>query len=258
VIALVGALETELATVRRRLGLRCLRGCTDRSRWHGRIGDTEILLIRTGIGKARAAAATRTALDQYDAGVLVSFGFAGALRDDLRVGDIVLASEVLDLQAAEGEAALPRREPLDHPAIAPWLEERTRSGVPVSPGRLLTAPRVLRDPEEKQAFGERFGARIVDMESFSVAQIAAERGIPFIGLRVVSDAVRDRVPDLPIDRLFTPDGRLDRREAARQALLGLGNLRGSLRLWRNAQIAKRRLTFAVSGLVKALANERES
>jgi adenosylhomocysteine nucleosidase len=116
----------------------------------------------TGVGAARC----RAYLDGLSAppGLVVAAGFCGALAAGLRVGDVVWADEVRD-EAGNS-----------------WPCVGGGGGV-----RLLTASRVVGDPAEKAALGERYGAAVVDMESAAVAAWCAERGVPFACVRSVSD-----------------------------------------------------------------------
>ena len=60
-------------------------------------------------------------------------------------------------------------------------------------GRLLSAPRIIAEVQEKQQLGQDCGAAAVDMESACAAAFCLERGLPFVSIRVISDEVRTRL-----------------------------------------------------------------
>jgi adenosylhomocysteine nucleosidase len=142
-----------------------------------------VLVLETGVGARAAEAAVDWLLKRpklgdvpYRPKVVLSAGFAGALRPDGRVGDVLLATDVVD---ADGEC---------WPAT--WPEELPPGDwrPPLHRGRVLTAPRLVTTPEEKRALGERHQATAVDMESAVLARACRRQGVPFGCVRAVSDA----------------------------------------------------------------------
>jgi adenosylhomocysteine nucleosidase len=136
-------------------------------------------MLETGAG----AAATMTALSWclsrprcdnrkcYRPAFVLSAGFSGALQPEQRVGDLVLATEVVD--------------PQGH--IWPTFCPKALANRNITAGRVLTMPEVVGDPREKQQLGRQYQAVAVDMESAVVARLCAEHHIPFACLRVISD-----------------------------------------------------------------------
>jgi adenosylhomocysteine nucleosidase len=141
-----------------------------------------VLVLETGLGPAAVEAALTWALGSplfgnvpYRPKLVLSAGFSGALRPGLRVGDLVLATEVNDTEGNRWPATWPGELP-----PGPWRPTITR-------GRLLTATALVGDPAEKQALGERHDALAVDMESAAVARLCHKREVPFGCLRAISD-----------------------------------------------------------------------
>jgi adenosylhomocysteine nucleosidase len=103
-----------------------------------RLGPT----VRVGLGVANGVPDGR----------LVSFGIAGALRDDLPIGTVIDASRVVD----ESGAVLWEGAPI---GVAP-----ARSGT------ILGADRIVDDPAERARLHAATGADAVDMESGTLAR----------------------------------------------------------------------------------------
>ncbi|MGB6352420.1 MAG: hypothetical protein WBF21_00430, partial [Steroidobacteraceae bacterium] len=65
---------------------------------------------------------------------------------------------------------------------------------PVAAGKLLTVSQPMGRIEEKAKAFRETGAAAVDMESFGIAQVAADRALPFAAVRVIVDAAADVLP----------------------------------------------------------------
>jgi hypothetical protein len=74
-------------------------------------------------------------------------------------------------------------------------------------GMLLSTTAVVAQAAAKQALGQHSGALAVDMESYSVGQMAAQRHIPFAVLRTIFDASYENM-SLPIVACTTAHGSL--------------------------------------------------
>lgn len=100
-------------------------------------------------------------------------GYAGGLSAKLAVGDVVAASEIVDLDNNAWKTTWP--------GIVPGGVQSVR---------LLTSPRLIGCPEEKRRLADAWQADAVDMEAAVVARFCAERNIPFGCVRALSDAAQ--------------------------------------------------------------------
>jgi hypothetical protein len=139
-----------------------------------------VLVMETGIGAGRTQRALDWLLHQptfhdipYRPRFILSAGFSGALDEERRVGDVILATETADLECNRWPAT--------------WVGGM--ESIPFSRGRLLTVPRLLGDPGEKRRLGREHGAVAVDMETATVARLCSARLVPFGCVRVISDDV---------------------------------------------------------------------
>jgi len=85
----------------------------------------------------------------------------------------------------------PARGPSARQALAAI---RDKEGRGVKVGAILGLDRMLSSPQEKAAALARSGALVIDMESHHVARTAAERGLPFVAVRAVSDQADEALP----------------------------------------------------------------
>lgn len=249
-LALLGALKSETASVRKRMTVDFVGAASSCRLAQGRFRGTPMVLATTGMGRQRAEAAARYVLEAYSISFLISFGFAGALTDELRVGDVVLGS-ALHVRA-DDEAQSAPLEPIALDASMRSLAEQAllRAGVDFSVAEGVTVPDLLCDVDDKTALAKATGARMVDMESYWIAAAAAERGVPFLTLRAISDTKAEGL--LPFTQLMTPDGRWKARQTALYFIQKPHDVVVLLRMAGTIPRAKRTLAVSIEALMDGL------
>jgi len=138
-----------------------------------------VAVVEAGTGPVRARRATLALLDAHRPAWIISTGFAGALQPELKIGNIVVANEIVGLQG----------EPLK---IDVGMNSDPARGLHV--GRTLTVDKMIRTIIEKQTLSAQTGAIAVDMESLAVATVCRETKTRFMAVRAISD---DMSADLP-------------------------------------------------------------
>lgn len=247
-IALLGALKEEISCLRKRMVVTEIVSESAYTLFRGTWKGREILLVQTGIGKRRAQAATRQLVESHPITTLVSLGFAGAITDELVIGDVVLYSAV---HCSDAEASSQQ----DTYCSSSDLLERvagTLEGAAVNSfcKSGVTVPHVVLSPEDKEVLARAFHASVVDMESYWIAEIASERRIPFVIVRSVSDTKNETL--LPFEEMMTEDGDVRWRAAACYFLRRPHHLAVVGRLYRNAKAATRNLATAIDSLITEL------
>jgi nucleoside phosphorylase len=180
----VFALSWESGPFRREFhGQQRFPGAPCPARFHGPEW-LSVLVLETGIGTKAMEAALGWALSSPTMGkvpylpkVVISAGFSGSLREGLKVGDVILATEVADVDG--------NRWPTTWPGDLPAGEWRP----PLHRARILNTPHLVADPEEKKRLGERHDAWCVDMETAVIARLCHQHQVPFGCVRVISDDV---------------------------------------------------------------------
>jgi adenosylhomocysteine nucleosidase len=189
-VAILTAQEEELAGVRRAVS-----------------GSPGVVLAATGDGPKRAASGAARLLERHRPSAVIGAGLAGALSPGLAVGDIVASRRV---RFEVGDAATPD---------ARLLERALAAGAKA--GTLITVDRPLVSAAARAALAATAGGSdflVADMESAAWAKEAANRGIPYLMVRIVSDAAAEPLPAF-LAEAVGPDGSIRRAEVARRALL---------------------------------------
>src|SRR6266700_1947103 len=135
-------------------------------------GSAAVTVLRTGYGQARSSRAAAR-LQRAGAGLVAVGGVAGALVDDLDVGDLVVASRV----TGGGRAVSCPSAPL-------LAGELRRAGLRVRVGPIATVDRLLGRSEHASLAAA--GAIAVDMESAPL--LSSADGRPAVVVRAISDA----------------------------------------------------------------------
>lgn len=156
----------------------------------GELEGRVLAVVVSGVGLASARRGASHLLDGHRPRLLVSAGFAGALDPDLNRNDLAVPRTVVN---AAGEAVEIDGSLAD---AAPAIRRVDR---------LLLVDRVITESSEKGRLRDEHGADLIDMETFGVAVVARDRGVPFVSLRVVSDDARSELPP-EIARLLNASG----------------------------------------------------
>jgi adenosylhomocysteine nucleosidase len=150
--------------------------------WAQRDQEEEWIAACAGAGQEAATRAFAALEDGGPIDLVISLGWAGALRADVPPGSAHNAAGVIDAQTGE-------RFLCDAGAGELWV---------------VTSP-IVADEVEKRRLANTYHAALVDMEAAAVARLAAMREIPFYCIKGVSDGVRARLPDF--NRFIAENGR---------------------------------------------------
>ena len=167
---------------------------------HGTLDGRPVALAESGIGKVNAALAATVLLDRFDCSGIIFSGVAGGLDPALSVGDLVIATHVVqhDYGAiVNGEHEVYRAGQLPFPAFRGEVrlpandtlvsDARMAHGESVHFGTILTGDSYLGCGVTRQRLFDRFAAKAIDMESAAVAQVAEAFGVPWLIIRALSD-----------------------------------------------------------------------
>ena len=157
--------------------------------YHFQLFDRNCLLVQSGMGLSRAMNAARTLLEKVSPQFLVAFGVAGAVNDDLQVGDVIVARN----------ACLLDKSVLIHSHRLAILTEPAQQAVThalyLSSARMVYGTAITtRGSQVTQHEFDEIENPILEMETSGIANVAAEHGIPLLALRAISDGPQTPLP----------------------------------------------------------------
>jgi adenosylhomocysteine nucleosidase len=245
-LVILAALRQEIASMEKSLSRRNYSNQEQFSVCHGEYNGKNVMLVITGMGRERAERATQMVLQSNPLTLLVSLGFAGALNPGLAAGDIILCSGI-HCRDGNGNKTVSYIRSSDN-GIHALLSRRLESeSISFHTGEVVSVMQPMQNAEDRAALRQEFNAEIVDMESYWIASIAAQRKVPFLALRAVSDTVDDSFP--PIERIVDIEGNLLPRKAALHFLSHPWHLAMLSGLYRNSVKAGKNLNEVIKRLV---------
>ncbi|MFT4266004.1 MAG: 5'-methylthioadenosine/adenosylhomocysteine nucleosidase [Xenophilus sp.] len=218
-IAIVGAMQEELAALLAAMPDERPVRAAGRAFWLGHLEGQPVVAVLSRIGKVAAATTAAVLLERFGARAVLFTGVAGGLAPQVRVGDVVIATDLLQ-HDMDASPLFPRHEvPLYGrsrfaadamlaDALAAAAGEALRDPGALTGARAvadfgLAAPRVHRG---LVVSGDRFVATAVEserlraalpealaveMEGAAMAQVCHDYGVPFAAVRTVSDRADD-------------------------------------------------------------------
>ena len=185
-IFILGALREEINLIRKLMIVKEQLKAGHADVWVGSWEGVSIVLVRTGMGKNCALSALKEVLRRTLPALVLSIGYAGGLDLRLKVGDLVVADKVLEID----QSANFSKSYLVNPQQPDLFERLTsQKKIMIYKGTLLTVNQVISDSSAKQELGSSHKALAVDMESSSLIGHCIEKQIPFVSVRAISDTM---------------------------------------------------------------------
>jgi adenosylhomocysteine nucleosidase len=218
-LALMAALPEELDALLAPLSAPRVHHHAGREFHSGWLDGQELVLVLSRIGKVAAATTATLLVERFGAEAIVFTGVAGGLHPSARVGDVVVARELLqhDLDVSplfpryevpmtgrsrfstdavlSDALLLAARDALDIERIAlgdSWaalgiVEPQVHEGLVISGDRFVSA-----EAESAALRRELPDALAVEMEGAALAQVCHDCDLPFAVLRCISDRADDQ------------------------------------------------------------------
>ena len=164
--------------------------------YRGTIGNNEVVLMRCGMGKVSAGISTQVLIDNFHPDYIINTGCAGALSPDLKIGDIVLSSCVvewdLDLRAIGFPLgyinALGCIEIKASDELRKKIECIVSKEANVFCGMIVSGDQFVSKDSQRQTILENFpNALCAEMEGAAVGHVCVQNKIPFCIIRAMSD-----------------------------------------------------------------------
>ncbi len=198
-------------------------------------------MIQTGIGLRNAEVAFEYVLQGNRPDFVLSIGFGGALYSSANIGDLIWPSRVLLINDGIAES-------IELP------EARKKAGmisgkVTVHEGNILTLGRRTKKSEIGNELYRGLPFPVCDMETFPLAKMAAERGLPFFALRCITDRAEEEIPSA----LYNVTDKSGHYRLSLALTLLLRNpwlVPDCIKLGRNSQVASRNLWHAIRYLIE--------
>ena len=186
-VGIIVAMRGEAGPLLKLVGSSTAGRLGGRKAWRFQTGACRCVMILSGMGLEPARKAARALVEAENPQAILSFGISGALGEGFAIGDLVAGGQCRmwengQLGHAFPLAALSDTAQRAASAVAAALGVRCVTGTVVTVRGIQPIPAV---PAV---------VAVVDMETFAIAQVAAERGLPLFSFRSISDSPEEPIP----------------------------------------------------------------
>lgn len=165
--------------------------------YEGQLGQAQVILVESGIGKVEAAITTEHLIVDFDADLVINSGSAGGIGQNQHVGDVVIATETayhdVDATAFNYEyGQLPAGQPARYQASKKWgdalAEAASKTGLNIERGLIVSGDQFVASSAAIAQIKKHFpDALSAEMEGAAVGQVAFDHHIPYLVVRAMSD-----------------------------------------------------------------------
>ncbi|HFI0507313.1 TPA: 5'-methylthioadenosine/adenosylhomocysteine nucleosidase [Streptococcus suis] len=196
---IIAAMPQELKILVEQLQDKVESDVLGRTYYQGRLGQHEVVLVQSGIGKVMSAMSVAILADRFAVDAIVNTGSAGAVADGIAIGDVVVATQLayhdVDVTAfgyAYGQMA---GQELYYPADQALLEKVTsvlaEQEMTSHQGLIVTGDSFIAGQDKIATIKHHFPEVLaVEMEGAAIAQAAVNTGKPFLVIRAMSDTAQ--------------------------------------------------------------------
>lgn len=195
-IGIIGAMEEEVQMLKENLKNLTVHEQAGLDFYEGSLEGCPAVVVRSGIGKVNAAMCAQILIDRFKVSYVINIGVAGAVDDELEIGDIVLSTDLIEhdfdvtgfgypkgkipgmdtsvFEGSEKLRALAKK-------AAPLLD------VKVIEGRIVSGDVFVNSKELRDELASEFDAACAEMEGAAIAHVCCLNRIPVLVIRSMSD-----------------------------------------------------------------------
>lgn len=202
-IGIIGALDIELERLIGAMREPAHREISGVPFTCGKLLGTDVVIARAGVGKVNAAVCAQTMALIYEPELIINSGVSGALSPELRVGDVVIGTDVVqhdvDTTALGDEpgfvSTVDRLSfPLDNFASTAIAAAAEELGIRAVRGRIASGEQFVASTERKEEIVRLFSAVTCEMEAGAIAHVCFLNRIPCAVIRSISDGGNEEAP----------------------------------------------------------------
>ena len=197
-IGIIGAMEEEVEALRGKLTYVKTTSRASMDFYAGKMGNKEVVIVRSGIGKVNAGICTQILADLFQVDAVINTGIAGSLDARIDIGDMVISTDAVhhDMDATifgDAIGQVPRMDTRTFPADPHLVELAVKANEKANPqihtftGRVASGDQFISSGEVKARIVENFQALCTEMEGAGIAHAAYLNKVSYVIIRAISD-----------------------------------------------------------------------
>ena len=201
-LGIIGAMKAEVEQLKQEMKQPEVVTVAGMEFYKGTIGEKEVVVVQSGIGKVSAALCVQILADRFGVDGVVNTGIAGSLKAEINIGDIVVSTDLVhhDMDAVNFGYPLgqiPQMDTFSFKADEKLAELAEKACHEVNPeiqvfrGRIVSGDQFIAEKAVKERIAENFQGYCTEMEGAAIAQAAYLNEVPFVVLRAISDKADD-------------------------------------------------------------------
>ena len=188
-IGIIVAEEKELLEVKKIMNNLSERNIYEKTFYIGNIEKNEVVLVKSNVGKVNSARVTQMLIDNFDIELVINVGTAGSVDNSLEIGDIVVATELVqyDFDVTPFGRKLGEIENVGESIKVSLDLLKLFDDIDVRKGIIASGDKFIVNREDKDNIRITFNALAIEMEGASIAQVCYLDKIPFLVIRSITD-----------------------------------------------------------------------
>lgn len=201
-IGIIAAMDEEVEEIKKKMKKIRENKIYNLVFFEGIINEKSYVLVKCGVGKVNAARTTQIMIEHYELQYIINVGSAGAVNDELSIGDIVIGEKLVqhdfDITAFghkkgyitdtgnfffSDKVLVQRMKKIIEELSYNKEEGKCKAIV----GTIASGDIFCTELKMKEKIRNKFQAECVEMEAAAIAQVCYLDKVPFVVIRSISD-----------------------------------------------------------------------
>ena len=187
-LGIIGAMEQEVKTLQAAMEHPTVTTKAGMTFYEGSLRGTPAVVVQSGVGKVNAALCVQCLCDLFAVTHILNTGIAGALSDQLRIGDLLISTDAVQHDVdvttfgyAPGQVPGQAESFVADESLATLAQQASEAVDPtrrVLRGRVVSGDQFISSREVKERLVSQFHGDCAEMEGAAIAQARCETAFP--------------------------------------------------------------------------------
>lgn len=195
-IGIIGAMEIEVRVLKNLMDGAKIEKISGIEFYSGKINGADTVVAVAGVGKVNAAVCAEAMILRYSPSCLINVGVAGGLTNELKIGDIAVATAVVEhdmdtspLGDDKGFITGINKVYMEcDTRVSEMMYSAVKKlGINAVKGIIASGDQFIASDAQRMPIINNFNAIAAEMEGASIGHVCTMNAVPFAVLRAISD-----------------------------------------------------------------------